>query len=57
MGLKKDVIDIATEIGGIRNIKDAYKMIEGKTDAANMSKINKIKNQDILIKIANAISF
>jgi phosphoenolpyruvate carboxykinase (GTP) len=57
MGLKKDVIDIATEIGGIRKIKDANKKIEAKTDAANLSKINKIKNTEILIKIANAISF
>jgi phosphoenolpyruvate carboxykinase (GTP) len=57
MGLKKDVIDIATEIGGIRKMKDANKKIEGKTDAANLSKINKIKNTEIRIKIANAISF
>ena len=57
MGLKKDVIDIATEIGGIQNLNDANKTIEGKTDAKNLAKIKKIKNPDILIKIANAISF
>jgi len=57
MGLRKDVIDIAIEIGGIKNLEEATKMIEKKTDAANRSKINKIQNPNILIKIANAISF
>ena len=57
MGAKKDVIDITVELGGIKNFEEANKLIENKMDAANLSKINKIQNLNIRIKIANAISF
>ena len=57
MGPIKDVIDIAVELGGIRKIDEANKLIENKMDAANLSKINKIQNPNIRMKIANAISF
>ncbi len=57
MGAKKDIIDITVELGGIKNLDDANKMIENKMDAANLSKINKIQNPNIRMKIANAISF
>jgi phosphoenolpyruvate carboxykinase (GTP) len=56
MGAKKNVIDITVELGGIKNIDDANKMIENKMDEANLAKINKIQNPNIRIKMANAIS-
>ena len=57
MGDKKSVIDIAVELGGIKSLDDANKLIETKMDAANLSKMNKIQNPNIRMKIANAISF
>jgi phosphoenolpyruvate carboxykinase (GTP) len=57
MGAKKNVIDITVELGGIKNLDDANKMIESKMDAANLSKMDKIQNPNIRMKIANAISF
>ena len=56
MGPKKDVIDIAAELGGITTPEDAVKLIEDRLDETNLAKLKKIKNQDILVKIANAIS-
>jgi phosphoenolpyruvate carboxykinase (GTP) len=55
MGPKKDVIDIVTELGGIKTIESAQKLIEKRLDATNLSKLSLIKNQSVLQKIANAI--
>ncbi len=55
MGPKKDVIDIVTELGGIKTIESAQKLIEERLDATNLSKLSLIKNQAVLQKIANAI--
>jgi phosphoenolpyruvate carboxykinase (GTP) len=55
MGPKKDVIDIVTELGGIKTIESAQKLIEERLDATNLSKLSLIKNQSVLQKIANAI--
>ncbi|MGD8212231.1 MAG: phosphoenolpyruvate carboxykinase, partial [Desulfobacterales bacterium] len=55
MGPKKDVIDIVTELGGIKTIESAQKLIEDRLDATNLSKLSLIKNQAVLQKIANAI--
>ncbi|MGD8521488.1 MAG: phosphoenolpyruvate carboxykinase (GTP) [Desulfobacterales bacterium] len=56
MGPNKDCIDIATELGGITTLDAARQLFEKKMDEANLAKLNKIKNPDILKKIANAIS-
>jgi len=56
MGPKKDVIDIVTEIGGIKTPKAAQQLFEAKLDASQLSKIRQIKNPQILNKIANAIA-
>ncbi|UCE53779.1 MAG: phosphoenolpyruvate carboxykinase (GTP) [Desulfobacterales bacterium] len=56
MGPIKDCIDIATELGGIKTLEAAQQLFEKKMDAANLAKLQKIKNPDILKKIANAIS-
>jgi phosphoenolpyruvate carboxykinase (GTP) len=56
MGPIKDCIDIATELGGINTLEAAQQLFEKKMDEANLAKLQKIKNPDILKKIANAIS-
>jgi phosphoenolpyruvate carboxykinase (GTP) len=55
MGPKKDVIDIVTELGGIKTNESAQKLIEERLDAVNLSKLNPIINESVLRKIANAI--
>jgi phosphoenolpyruvate carboxykinase (GTP) len=55
MGPKKDVIDIVTELGGIKTNESAQKLIEKRLDATNLSKLSLIKNESVLRKIANAI--
>ncbi len=55
MGPKKDVIDIVTELGGIKTNESAQKLIEKRLDTTNLSKLSLIKNESVLRKIANAI--
>jgi phosphoenolpyruvate carboxykinase (GTP) len=55
MGPQKDVIDIVTELGKIKTRKDAKQIFEDKLNEANLTKLNKITNTAILLKIANAI--
>ena len=50
-------VDIALEIGGISSIEMAQSVFNNKMDAVNLSKIHKITNLSVLLKIANAISF
>jgi phosphoenolpyruvate carboxykinase (GTP) len=49
-------VDILTDAGGIKSIDEARKLFEAKLDAANLTKLNKIKTEEALLKIANAIS-
>jgi phosphoenolpyruvate carboxykinase (GTP) len=49
-------VDILTEVGGIKFIKDARALLEQKLDAENLAKLSKIKTEGALIKIANAIA-
>ena len=53
--LKKGV-DILAEVGGIKSIDEARKLFEEKLDAKNLAKLKKIKNEEALLKIANAIA-
>ncbi|MFW6365611.1 MAG: phosphoenolpyruvate carboxykinase, partial [Spirochaetota bacterium] len=53
--LKKG-IDILQAVGGITSVDEANALFDQKLDSANRAKISKIKTQDALIKIANAIS-
>ncbi len=55
MGPKKDVIDIVTELGGIKTNESAQNLIEERLDVTNLSKLSPIKNESVLRKIANAI--
>ena len=48
--------EILAAVGGIVDISEARQVIKGKLDPANEAKIATIRNEDVLIKIANAIS-
>jgi len=52
---KKKGVDIVCEIGGIATIEAAMTCFESRLDSTQLSKIQYIKNPEILIKIANAI--
>jgi phosphoenolpyruvate carboxykinase (GTP) len=49
-------VDILTEVGGIRSIDEARKIFSDKLDAENLAKLDKIKTEGALLKIANAIA-
>jgi phosphoenolpyruvate carboxykinase (GTP) len=49
-------VDILAKSGGIRSIEEARALFEKKLDAENLAKLNKIKTEKALIKIANAIA-
>jgi len=53
---KKKGIDIVIEIGGITTYEAAMQLFENKLDKTNLSRIQKIKHPEIIIKIANAIA-
>lgn len=48
--------DILETIGKVKSIKEARKVFANKLDKSNSEKLNKINNENALIKIANAIS-
>jgi phosphoenolpyruvate carboxykinase (GTP) len=53
--LKKG-IDILAEIGGIRTLDEAKAFFEIRCDQETVAKLDKITNEEALLKIANAIS-
>ncbi|MBI9104937.1 MAG: phosphoenolpyruvate carboxykinase (GTP) [Spirochaetales bacterium] len=53
--LKKG-IDILSTVGAVKTIDEARSIFEKNMDAANLAKISKIKNEEALLKVANAIS-
>jgi len=53
--LKKGM-DILAEVGGIGSLDEARKLLEAKCDRENLAKLDKITNEEALLKIANAIS-
>jgi len=55
MAPKKDVIDIVTELGGIKTAQAADNVFEERVEAAQLTRLNKIKNKAVRLKIANAI--
>jgi phosphoenolpyruvate carboxykinase (GTP) len=48
-------VDILTTIGGITSIDEARTLFQQKLDTENLAKLDKIKNEEALLKIANAI--
>ncbi len=53
--LKKGV-DILSAVGGIDSIADAWKVIREKLDDEHQARLSKIKTEDAILKIANAIA-
>ena len=53
--LKKG-IDILASVGGIGSLDEAKTLFEVKCDQENLAKLEKITNEEALLKIANAIS-
>jgi len=47
-------IDILSEVGCITSVEAGLELLKIKMDAENAAKIDRIKNPDILLKIANA---
>lgn len=56
MLLSRKGIDIVLKIGGIESFKSARDLFEKKLDRENLSRIHKIKQEDVLLKIANSIA-
>jgi len=54
MGPKKDVIDIISELGGIKTPEAALDVLKARMDEANQAKLSQISNPEILKKMANA---
>ena len=52
----KKGIDILSDVGGIADITAARALFKSKLDDSNLAKINTIKNEEALLKIANAIA-
>ncbi len=52
---KKKGIDIVSKIGGIETLDTAMDMFRENMDQENFSRIQKIRNKDALLKIANAV--
>ncbi len=55
MGLRKDVMDIVTEIGKVTTVDEAMAVFKGTMDADHFSRIQRINSPAVLVKIANAI--
>ena len=53
--LKKG-LDILTEVGGIKSIDEARKLFQEKLEQKHLAKLDKIKTEEALIRIANAIA-
>lgn len=52
---RKKGIDIVLEIGGIKTTEKAMELFAGKMDPENLDKIRRIKNSEVILKIANSI--
>jgi phosphoenolpyruvate carboxykinase (GTP) len=53
---KKIGVDIVAEIGGIRDIESAGNLFKIKMDSEHFQRINQIRNQEAILKIANAVA-
>ena len=52
----KKGVDILADSGGVTTIEDARSLFEQRMDAESLAKIGKIKNEEALLRIANAIA-
>jgi len=49
-------VEILSDLGGVKTLEEAKKIFSSKMDKANLAKIGTIKNEEVLLKIANAIA-
>jgi phosphoenolpyruvate carboxykinase (GTP) len=49
-------VDILAQVGGIRTLDKAKALFEARCDPDDVAKLNQIRNEEALLKIANAIS-
>ncbi|MFH1490549.1 MAG: phosphoenolpyruvate carboxykinase (GTP), partial [Pseudomonadota bacterium] len=56
MAFVKKGIDIVAEIGGITSVEKAMQIFKERLTQEHFSRISRIKNPDVLMKIANAIA-
>ncbi len=52
----KKGLDILSAVGGIATIEEAKSLFTDKLDAENQAKLSKIRNEEALLKVANAIA-
>ena len=52
----KNGVDILAAVGGIKSIDEARKLFQEKLDPTHLARLGKIKNEEALLKIANAIA-
>jgi len=52
---RKKGVDILFEIGGIKDVEAANKIFKDKLDAEHFKRLDKIKDEEVRIKIANSI--
>jgi len=52
----REGVDILTQIGGIHTLDEAKTLFRDRCDADTAEKLGRIKNEDALLRIANAIS-
>jgi len=49
-------VDILSHVGGVKNMDEAKALFDKSMDATNLERLSKIKNEEALLKIANAIA-
>ena len=49
-------VDILSDLGGVKTIDQAKNIFKQKMNKDNLDKIGKIKNEEVLIRIANAVA-
>ena len=52
----KEGVDILSDLGGLKSMDEARPLLDEKLDEANRSKLATIKNEEALLKIANAVA-
>ncbi len=53
----KQGIDILSDVGGIKTIDEAKALLNEKLDNEHLARLTKIKTDDAIVKIANAVAF
>jgi phosphoenolpyruvate carboxykinase (GTP) len=52
----KNGIDILAEVGGVRTVAQAERLLAERLDAGSHGRLHRIRNPEVLLKIANAVA-